>query len=625
MWNNFLKISLICNQLLQFNVCNLRLILNIKPFILWITIFLYYNLAMLKTKNILLTVFLLAFTFPVFAQLGGVHNYSDTAYISPRDMKQQDDFLSSKGNFPSKPRDQWQFGVFVGLPYVDGDCPMAIRGLGKGLQSYSYGFGVSIRKAMGYVISLRGSFAYYNMLGLDYQPNSNFNNSPTIMNLYQTAPRGYIHNHRTMAFVPSLEALVSLSNIMFHTKQKRWNLYGLFGYSGLIYNTKMNLMKPDGTSYAAEFQQVANAYSTGVKRTQLRKMLRDMMDDSYETQAEVNNRRPGLNPNWHLRHCFTSGVGIEYRMGKSWSLSLEYKRIQTRDDYVDGWFRQSGDLRYPVFTSEWDNVAFGGLGANFNIGNSKKRVPPLWWLNPLEFAYADLANNKAAIAKMFKVKDDDNDGVLNELDLEPNTPEGCPVDTHGVTLDTDGDGVPDCKDKEKLTLQKCFPVDADGVGNCPEPACCDSLASKIGKCCIPGVVGNNTDCNIGELPSIQFYANGYKLSKDAEAILSVVAEKLRSNPNCNVKVVGYGNKTKAQQQLSWDRVNAIIRYLVEQQGIAENRFIFQYGNAADNDVLSVDLVPTMETGPNTVQPPHPQLRNYKKAVPAKKKGLFNKD
>jgi hypothetical protein len=31
--------------------------------------------------------------------------------------------------------------------------------------------------------------------------------------------------------------------------------------------------------------------------------------------------------------------------------------MQTRDDYVDGWYRQSGDLRYAVFTSEWDNVA----------------------------------------------------------------------------------------------------------------------------------------------------------------------------------------------------------------------------------------------------------------------------
>ncbi|HMZ46475.1 MAG TPA: OmpA family protein [Chitinophagaceae bacterium] len=579
---------------------------------------------MTKIKLILSLVVFIVFSNTINAQLGGVHNYSDSSYISPRDMKQQSDFMGNKGSFPSKPRDQWQFGIFAGYPYVDGDCATTFKGLGKGLQAYSYGFGISLRKAMGYVFSVRGSFAYYNMLGLDYQPNSNFNNSQVIRNLYENAPRGYIHNHRTMAFTPSLEGLVSLSNIMFHTKQKRWNIYGLFGYGALIYNTKMNMMKPDGSSYATEFQEVANAYTSGVKRVKLRAMLREKLDGSYETMADVNDRRPGLNKNWHLRHCFTSGVGIEYRMGKRWSMTFEYKRMQTRDDYVDGWYRQSGDLRYAVFTSEWDNVAFAGLGANFNIGNSKKRVPPLWWLNPLEFAYADLANNKAAIAKMFKVKDDDNDGVMNELDLEPNTPEGCPVDTHGVTADTDGDGVPDCKDKEKLTLQKCFPVDADGVGNCPEPACCDSLANKIQKCCTGTVVGNkSTECTLEELPSIQFYANSYKLSKDAEAILSVVADKMKNNPNCNLKVVGYGNKTKAQQQLSWDRVNAIIRYLVEQQGIAENRFIFTYGNAADGDILSVDLLPTMETGPNTVQPPHPQLR--KASNPAKKKGLFNKN
>ena len=31
------------------------------------------------------------------------------------------------------------------------------------------------------------------------------------------------------------------------------------------------------------------------------------------------------------------------------------------------------------------------------------------------------------------------------------TPAGAPVDTHGVSRDTDGDGVPDCKDKELIT------------------------------------------------------------------------------------------------------------------------------------------------------------------------------
>lgn len=34
------------------------------------------------------------------------------------------------------------------------------------------------------------------------------------------------------------------------------------------------------------------------------------------------------------------------------------------------------------------------------------------------------------------------------------------------TKDTDGDGVPDYRDKELLTPRSCFPVDADGIGDC---------------------------------------------------------------------------------------------------------------------------------------------------------------
>jgi hypothetical protein len=55
----------------------------------------------------------------------------------------------------------------------------------------------------------------------------------------------------------------------------------------------------------------------------------------------------------------------------------------TRDDYVDGWFRKSEDLVNPVFTSEWDNIGFLSLSVNQNLGNSKRRIPPLWWMNHL--------------------------------------------------------------------------------------------------------------------------------------------------------------------------------------------------------------------------------------------------
>ena len=529
-------------------------------------------------------------------QLGGTHNYLDTAYISQRNLSQQQDFLNNSHNFPSKPRNMWQLGVFVGFPWVDGDAPLALHGAGSGISSYAHGIGLSLRKSLGYVISLRGSLSYYNMVGLDYQRNRNFNNHPVIQQTYAPLPRGYFHNNRTQAIIPSLEALFSLNNIMFHNKQGRWNLYGMVGYSALMYRTKMDVLDANGGAYP-----FASIVTEGVSRQDIRDELKALLDGNFETIGETNDRRPEVG-DFNLRHSFTAGLGLEYRVGRKSSLGMEYKRIMSRDDYVDGWFRQSGDLANPVMTSEYDNIGFVSLGMNFNLGNSAKRIPPLWWMNPLEFAYSELNNPKHMRLPKIKLDDADGDGVTDQFDLEPNTPPGAPVDTHGVSKDTDGDGVPDYRDKELLTLQNCFPVDEDGVGNCPEPDCCKDIVTKRET--------TTLDCKITDLPSVQFAANTVKLSKEAEQILTSVANQLKENPGCKVKVSGHGPSNKAAQQLSWDRVNAVIKFLVEQQGLADARIIFEYGTEGDSN--TVDLMGTTEEGPNSVPAPHPNLQKTRK-------------
>jgi hypothetical protein len=80
--------------------------------------------------------------------------------------------------------------------------------------------------------------------------------------------------------------------------------------------------------------------------------------------------------------------------------------------------------------------------------------------------------------------DGDGDGVTDQFDQEPNTPAGSPVDSHGVSKDTDGDGVPDSKDKELITPTQCQPVDADGVGKCPDPECCKNIQPAAPACAI---------------------------------------------------------------------------------------------------------------------------------------------
>lgn len=550
-----------------------------------------------------LSAFLVLFFSAAQAQLGGTHNYLDSSYIAPRDLAQQQDFLNNNSNFPAKPRDMWQLGVFAGFPYVDGDCPAAFQGAGKGLSSKAWGVGASLRKAIGYVVSVRGSLAYYNMVGLDYQRNRNFNNfddgSTTPRNLLtqrylNSGQRGYFHNFNTKAIVPSLEALVSLNNIMFHNRQGRFNIYALVGYTAFLYQTKMDVL--------ADNNAIPNWDQIDVTkpRKNIRTQLRKLMDGNYETTVIANDRRPQFGK-YNLRHSFSTGFGMEYRVAKMTSVGIEYKRIQTRDDYVDGWYRQSGDIANPVFTSEWDNVGFLNVSVNQNLGNSSKRIPPLWWMNPLEFAYSELNNPKHMKLPKVKLDDADGDGVTDQFDLEPNTPPGAPVDTHGVSKDTDGDGVPDYRDKELITLQNCFPVDEDGVGNCPEPECC----KEIRKCCDSNKV-NPSECKITDLPSIQFKGSTVRLSKEAKELLNSVADKLKAQPACKVKLTGHGAPNKREQQLSWDRVNAIKSYLVLEKGISASRIIFEYGS--QGDVNTVDMMGTTEDGPNTVPMPHPNLQ-----------------
>ena len=71
--------------------------------------------------------------------------------------------------------------------------------------------------------------------------------------------------------------------------------------------------------------------------------------------------------------------------------------------------------------------------------------------------------------------------------------------------------------------------------------------------------------------------------------------------------MGHGASDKRAQQLSWDRVNAVIKYLTEKQGISEGRLIFGgYGTAGDAN--TVDMMGTSQTGPNMLPAPHPQFQ-----------------
>jgi len=525
-----------------------------------------------------------------------VRSYEDSSVIPTKRMPQHTEFLNGTYNYPAKPRNQWELGIKGGLSSVSSDIRAQIP---------NGGVGVHVRKAFGYVFSMRMEFDWLNGHGLNYAASAGFKRNPVLEEIYRTPQGPYsqntiFYNYKTNIHELGLHGIFTLNNIRFHKAKTGMNFYGFGGIAGMSYIAKYNALNSSGLPY--NFSGITSA-QTYEDRKATKDALKNLLDDSYETKAEQDPLQPKVGDR-PFRVALVVGAGMQFKLNNKWNIAIEDKYSAPQTDLLDGQqWQENFTANAPgavAQTRENDSYNFLSVGLNYNLG--KNAVEPLWWINPLDYAYSEIRKPKLMIMPKPILPDADGDGVTDQFDQEQ-TPQGCPVDTHGVSLDTDGDGVPDCKDKEKITPTICQPVDADGVGKCP---CPDST-------CFPkGLGAAGCDVKLGALPSITFSGNSVAVSQDAQSLLASVGARMRNNPECKVVVVGYCSSTKVEQQRSWDRVNAVINYLVEKEGISGDRFIFSYGQEG-GDCNTVDLraAGEGEEGPNTVPAPHPNLRKTK--------------
>jgi len=553
-------------------------------------------------------------------RVGTSYDVKDSSLVPGKRMPQHTEFLNGSYNFPSKPRNQWEIGVKGGLFQVSGDIPA---------QFVSPGFGAHVRKAFGYIFSLRLEYMYGIGKGYSFRAAQNYAKNPawganiadpnqrysapqqingvgtplivsSKTRLTTTPLEQVFYNYKTKVQDLSLEAVFTLNNVRFHKSKTGFNIYGFAGVGGSIYDTKVNSLDEDANNQKYNFNSITQA-SYKNRRDFIKDMKKNILDGSFETAAEnQGERRPKLFGDT-FKPSGTVGMGIAFKLSNRINLALEDRWTIIKDDLLDGQRWQEQPWGDATLTRDFDSYNYMTVGLNINLG--AKSVEPLWWLNPLDYAYSEIRNPRLMRLPKPVLPDTDADGVTDQFDREQ-TPAGCPVDSHGVSLDTDGDGVPDCKDKELITPTYCQPVDADGVGKCPvacpDPEKCPDLFKP-----------KTVDCAalMGALPSVSFKAGSNKLSDDSKAVLATVASKLRNNPGCKVVVVGYCSSNKKEQQLSWDHVNAVINYFVDKEGVSQDRFIFNYGQEG-GDCNTVDLRAAAEgeDGPNRVEPPHPALR-----------------
>ncbi len=568
---------------------------------------------MASKKYLLLAGMLCLFASYGFSQrVGASYDVKDSSVIPSKRMPQHTEFLNGTYNFPAKPRNQWEIGIKAGIFDVSGDVPSVL---------FSPGFGLHIRKAFGYIFSMRLEYLYGIGKGLDWRGNQNFGKNPawegsTLATRYSAPMRIFngdivstlsqvggsaaapfetvFYNYKTKVSDLSLQGVVTLNNVRFHKAKTGFNFYMFGGIGASVYNTMVNALNG-----AAKYNFSGINPSAPYKdRKSIKDQLKALMDKTYETPAESQGTRRPVLGGHTLKPSGTVGAGIAFKLSNRLNLAIEDRMTLVKDDLLDGQRWQEHAWGDAVLTRDFDTYNMASVGLNINIGS--KSVEPLWWLNPLDYAYSEIRNPRLMRLPKPVLPDSDGDGVTDQFDQEQ-TPAGCPVDSHGVSRDTDGDGVPDCKDKELITPTYCQPVNADGVGHCP---CPDAS-------CFPKVVGPGpSSCSqmMGALPSVAFKGGSTMVESDAKAVLATVAAKMRNNPGCKVVVIGYCSSNKKEQQLSWDHVNAVINYLVDKEGISADRFIFNYGQEG-GDCNTVDLRAAAEgeDGPNKVEQPHPNL------------------
>jgi hypothetical protein len=259
----------------------------------------------------------------------------------------------------------WEVGVKVGAPSIIGDVPANFP---------TFGWGVHVRKALGYTLSLRLEYMNGTATGLGWQAASNYaKNSAWVNNGYVpnlVTPSGdrlgaqdrVFYNYQTKLNDLSLQALFNFSNIKFHVAKTKIGLYAIAGIGITGYETNVNALN-GSTKY--NFNNIATGtYDT---RKDVRSALKDLLDDSYETPAESSSSTQMKFFGKSAVFNGTIGAGFSVRLSRRLNIALEDRITFVKDDLLDGqrWSEQPhGDA---AMTRNFDSYNFLSLGLNVNI------------------------------------------------------------------------------------------------------------------------------------------------------------------------------------------------------------------------------------------------------------------
>lgn len=294
------------------------------------------------------------------------------------------------------------------------------------------------------------------------------------------------------------------------------------------------------------------------------------------------------------------GAGFSLRVNENLNVGLESKAFVL--------FGKEADRLDGVARRERDVLSYTSIRLNYNIGNADKHTEPLYWINPMIAIQESVTELKKR--PVYDMTDSDGDGVIDQIDHDNNTPPNVQVDTRGLALDSDGDGIPNHEDfepyipstKEGELIGEEYATESD-----VERIVTDRMTEydETGEVPLPGAEGkggNATEIDLAPspkketmddisslnwfLPILHFDIDSYELQETDHSSLATVGKLLAGNPALKLVVTGYADNTASptyNNLLSYKRAEQTILYLVETFQLERDRLLLHFNG--ENDPL----------------------------------------
>jgi outer membrane protein OmpA-like peptidoglycan-associated protein len=482
--------------------------------------------------------------------------------------------------YPAKPKTAWELGIHTGHFTLDGDVNCRLPG--------GFGVGLHLRKAIYYVFSLRLDMFYGQAYGLDAELMDHASEGgglvESVFDDYENMFGWYPKTKTHYGFV-NLQAIVNIGNVLFHQERNYWNLYFLAGIGLDTHQAMMDLYARNGVPYnTQDIQDLGLDFTVREERSMIKKEVDNFYDGKYETKGIQDEGIFRIADDYNVHLNLVLGFGATRKLNKRVNISFEHQVFLSDNDYLDGIkYRTASDQTNDPDIGHYTQVRMG-----INLGNLSTLSEPLYWLNPLDASYDDIANLKQR--PVLDLSDHDGDGVVDMMDMEPESPVGARVDTRGITMDSDKDGIADFEDEEPFSPPG-LNVDASGIAQVPE----QGLSEQEVRMIVNEVVGDEPEKLVSAetdwfLPMIHFDLDKYYIKPEFFGQMKHVADMMKKYPEMCVTAQGHtdiSNTNEYNLVLSYKRANAAITHLVDHYGVDRNRFRLMYGGE-DNPIV-VDL------------------------------------